>query len=425
MSAPMRKLAVASIVGTALEYYDFAVYNTLAALVFNQVFFPTVDPLSGALLAFATFWVGYLSRPVGGLWFGHLGDRRGRRLVLVITLLVMGLTTFAIGLLPTYAQIGVLAPILLVCLRFIQGMALGGEWAGAVLLTMEHGADSRRGRNAAFAQMGPAIGVLLATLTIAIVTTTFTQQELVDWAWRLPLLASALLVGFGLWVRRSVPETPQFQSIDQASHRAPLRELVRDHWRGLLLAAAVRTGPDVLYSLLSVFVLMYLTTVLGLSRGLATTGTAIGMAVCALMIYVAGHLSDRFGRRRVYGIATLVTMVWLWLMFPLLDTRTDWAVVLVFVSGLTLHAFMYGPQAAFIAEQFPAHVRYAGASLAYTFAGVFAGGLAPFAFTALYKSSGTTTVVVLYTSVAMIVTLVALKLARPASAQTRTISSRV
>jgi MFS family permease len=408
----MRRLAFASVVGTALEYYDFAVYNTLAALVFNQVFFPTVDPLSGALLAFATFWVGYLSRPVGGMLFGHLGDRRGRRFVLVITLLVMGLTTLAIGLLPGYAQIGALAPILLVTLRFVQGVALGGEWAGAVLLTMEHGDASSHGRNASFAQMGPAIGVLLATVSIALVTSVFSSAELEAWAWRLPLLASALLVGFGLWVRRSVPESPQFQGIDQASHRAPLRELIANHWRGLLLAGAVRVGPDVLYSLLSVFVLMYLTTVLGLSRTLVTTATAIGMAVCAFMIYLAGRLSDRVGRRKVYAVATLATMAWLWLLFPLLQTRTEWAVVLAFVSGLTLHAFMYGPQAAFIAEQFPAQVRYAGASLAYTFAGVFAGGLAPLAFTALYKSWQTTTVVVIYTSAAMIVTLIALRLAR-------------
>jgi MFS family permease len=425
----MKRLAVASVVGTALEYYDFAVYNTLAALVFNQVFFPTVDPLSGALFAFATFWVGYLSRPVGGLLFGHLGDRRGRRFVLVITLLVMGLTTLAIGLLPGYAQIGVLAPILLVSLRFVQGMALGGEWAGAVLLTMEHGSDDQRGRNASFAQMGPAIGVLLATLSIALVTWLYTPEELMSYAWRIPLLASALLVGFGLWVRRSVPESPQFQDVDQVSHRAPLRELVRDHWRGLVLAGAVRVGPDVLYSLLSVFVLMYLTTVLGLSRTLVTVATAIGMAICACMIYVAGRLSDQRGRRLVYGAATLATLAWLWLLFPLLDTKAEWAVVLVFVSGLSLHAFMYGPQAAFIAEQFPTHVRYAGASLAYTFAGVFAGGLAPFAFTALYKAWGDTRVIVLYTSAAMLVTLLALALARPRAgrpgrdAHTRTTSS--
>jgi len=412
MSASMKRLAFASITGTALEYYDFAVYNTLAALVFNRVFFPTVDPLSGALFAFATFWVGYLSRPVGGVIFGHLGDRRGRRFVLVITLLIMGLSTLAIGLLPGYAQIGLLAPVLLVTLRFIQGVALGGEWAGAVLLTMEHGDDAQRGRNASFAQMGPAIGVLLATLSIALVTASFSEEQLLAWGWRIPLLASALLVAFGLWVRTSVPESPQFQAIDQASHRAPLLELVRDHWRGLVTAGAVRVGPDVLYSLLSVFLLMYLTTVLGHSRTLVTTATAIGMAWCAGMILLAGYLSDRLGRRLVYGLATLITLAWLWVLFPLLDTRTEWAVVLVFVSGLTLHAFMYGPQAAFIAEQFPTEVRYAGASLAYTFAGVFAGGLAPFAFTALYRAYDSTIVVVLYAAAALVVTLTALAVAR-------------
>jgi MFS family permease len=259
--------------------------------------------------------------------------------------------------------------------------------------------------------MGPAIGVLLATVSIALVTASFSEAQLLAWGWRIPLLASALLVGFGLWVRSSVPESPQFQAIDQASHPAPLLELVRDHWRGLVAAGAVRVGPDVLYSLLSVFLLMYLTTVLGHSRTVVTTATAVGMAWCAGMILLAGYLSDRLGRRLVYGLATLITVAWLWVLFPLLDTKTEWAVVLIFVSGLTLHAFMYGPQAAFIAEQFPTEVRYAGASLAYTFAGVFAGGLAPFAFTALYKAFGNTHVVVLYTCAAMLVTLAALALA--------------
>src|SRR5678815_220016 len=202
----MLRLASASIAGTALEYYDFAVYNTLAALVFNKLFFPTFDPMSGTLLAFATFWVGYLSRPFGGILFGHLGDRHGRRFVLVITLALMGITTMLIGLLPTYAQIGVLAPILLVTLRFAQGVALGGEWAGAVLLSVEHGADQQRGRNASFAQMGPSIGVLFATGTIALLTSALSESALLDWGWRLPLLASVVLVAFGLWLRLGVTE---------------------------------------------------------------------------------------------------------------------------------------------------------------------------------------------------------------------------
>ena len=245
MSKPpdIRRLAMASIAGTALEYYDFAVYNTLAALVFNKLFFPAVDPLTGTLLAFATYWVGYLSRPFGGILFGNLGDRRGRRYVLVMTLLIMGACTTLIGLLPTYESVGVLAPILLVTLRFIQGMALGGEWAGAVLLTVEHGTSQQRGRNASFAQMGPSTGVLMATGAMALITWLMPDEQLLAFGWRIPLLASVLLVAFGLWLRLRVPETPEFLALEGKPSRAPIREVVTGHWRRLLIAGGSRFGP--------------------------------------------------------------------------------------------------------------------------------------------------------------------------------------
>jgi MFS family permease len=411
----MLRLASASIAGTALEYYDFAVYNTLAALVFNKLFFPTFDPLSGTLLSFATFWVGYLSRPLGGILFGHLGDRHGRRFVLIITLVMMGVTTMLIGLLPTYAQIGMFAPILLVMLRFAQGVALGGEWAGAVLLSVEHGANSQRGRNASFAQMGPSIGVLFATGTIALLTWALSDAALLDWGWRLPLLASVVLVAFGLWLRLGVTETPQFRALetDTARSRAPLREVARDHWRGLLIAGGSRFGPDVMYSLISAFLLAYITRELMLGRSLATTALAIGAACNAACIYLAGRLSDRFGRRTVYGAGVAAAFLWLFALFPLLHLRTDVAVATAIVSGLIIHAFMYGPQGAFITEQFPTRVRYAGSSLAYTIAGVFAGGVAPLAMTGLFREFGTTTVVVMYAATALLITITALAYARP------------
>ena len=246
----MSRIAFSSVAGTALEYYDFAVYNTLAALVFNKLFFPTFDPRAGLLLSFATYWVGYLSRPLGGIVFGSLGDRRGRRFVLVVTLLMMGVTTTAIGCLPTYAQVGALAPALLVALRFLQGMALGGEWAGAVLLSMEHGDPQRRGRNAAWAQMGPSTGVLIATGTIALLTALLSPGEMEAWGWRVPLLASVVLVAFGLWMRLGVPETPEFRALERELG-AGARTARRGVARALALAAdrgrgAVRSGRSLL-----------------------------------------------------------------------------------------------------------------------------------------------------------------------------------
>jgi MFS family permease len=403
----MLRLASASIAGTALEYYDFAVYNTLAALVFNKLFFPTFDPVSGTLLAFATFWVGYLSRPFGGILFGHLGDRHGRRFVLVITLALMGITTMLIGLLPTYAQIGVLAPVLLVTLRFAQGVALGGEWAGAVLISVEHGTDKQRGRNASFAQMGPSIGTLVATGAISLTSWLVPQDQWLHYGWRLPLLASVALVAFGLWLRVGISETPQFTQL-QERVRAPLGEVVRHHWRQLIIAGGVRMGPDVMYSLLAVFLLSYLTTTLGIPRTQAVTALTIGAAFNAGFILMAGMLSDRFGRRTVYGAGAAVAIVWVWVMFPLLEAKTELAILVAIVGGLSIHAFMYGPQAAFIAERFPTHVRYAGSSLAYTLGGVFAGGIAPLAFQALYRAYGTTVVVAIYATAALLITLLIL-----------------
>jgi MFS family permease len=412
MSAPIRRLALASIAGTALEYYDFAVYNLLAALVFNKLFFPSVDPLTGTLLAFATYAVGYLSRPFGGILFGHLGDRHGRRYVLVLTLLIMGACTTLIGLLPVYGQVGMLAPILLVTLRFVQGMALGGEWAGAVLLTAEHGTEQRRGRNASFAQMGPSTGVLIATGTMALITWLMPEDALLRWGWRLPLLASVILVAFGLWLRLRVPETPEFLALEGKQSRAPLGELISSHGRSLLVAGGSRFGPDVMYSLISAFCVSYVTTMLGLSRTLATSALAIGALLNVVLVLVAGTLSDRHGRRVVYGFGAAAAAVWLWLLFPLLDSRSELAIVVAFASGLAIHAFMYGPQAAFIAEQFPTRVRYAGSSIAYTFAGVFAGGIAPLMFTKIYQASSATRGIVIYATSALVITAAALILSR-------------
>lgn len=413
------RLATASIVGTTLEYYDFAVYNTLAALIFNRLFFPSFEPLTGTILAFSTFAVGYFSRPIGGLIFGHLGDRFGRRFVLVATLLLMGVTTALMGLLPTYEVAGVVSPILLVLLRFVQGAALGGEWAGAVLLSVEHGQQHRRGRNASWAQMGPSLGTLLATGSIALITWQVSPEQFIEWGWRVPFFASLVLVAFGLWIRVGVEETPLFQRLEreQTKARAPLGEVFRNHWRGLLLGGGVRIGPDVMYSLVAIFTLTYVTTMLGMSRTLALIALSLGGACNALAIPFFGGLSDRLGRRVVYGTGVALALVLILAYFPLLDKKSPVLIALAVVAALVIHAMMYGPQAAFIAEQFPTRVRYAGSSLAYTLAGIVGGGIAPVVFASLLKVYDSTAALAAYAAVALLITATVLMIARERSGQ--------
>ncbi|VVE78657.1 MFS transporter [Pandoraea sputorum] len=412
--ARMGRLAAASSIGTTLEWYDFTVYNLMAALVFNAIFFPSFDPLSGTILAFSTYAVGYLSRPFGGFLFGHLGDKLGRRFVLVATLVLMGAATGLMGLLPGYNTWGVWSPILLVLLRFFQGAAIGGEWAGAVLLSMEHGRQDQRGRNASFAQMGPACGTLLGAGFIAIATFSMSAEAFQSWGWRIPLLSSAVLVVFGLWLRRGVDETPMFKELERSNHKSdmPVKEVFAGYWRRLLIAGGVRIGSDIVYGLLVVFTLTYVTEVLHLPRSLGLAATMSGAALHAVCVPLFGALSDKLGRRVVYGAGALGSIVWSFGYFALMDTREAGWIVLAVVVGMLFQAMMYGPQASFVTEQFPTRVRYVGASLAATLGGIVGGSFAPLIFTSLYKAFHDWTYIALYICAGLVVTLVALTAAR-------------
>jgi metabolite-proton symporter len=406
----VRKAAIASLFGSALEWYDFFLYGTAAALVFNTLFFPTFDPLVGTIAAFGTNAVGFLSRPLGGIVFGHFGDRVGRKNVLVTTLVLMGASTFAIGLVPTYATIGIGAPILLVTLRFLQGLGLGGEWGGAVIMSVEHGDPRRRGLNASWPQVGVPAGNLLAAAVLWILNSTLSNAAFLSWGWRVPFLLSGVLVGVGLWVRLTITESPLFAEVEEsgAKVKMPLLEVLRHHRLGLLVAMAARIGTDVAFYTFSLYVLTYITGTLKLSRGVGLAAVLIGSALQLGLIPAFGALSDRVGRRPVYAIGAVSAAVWAFAFFPLLDTGNRVIIVLATVIALVTHAMMYGPQAAFIVELFSTQLRYSGASMGYQIAGILGGALAPIISIKLVQATGTPFAVSAYVLVALLITLVGL-----------------
>jgi MFS family permease len=408
------KAYIASLTGTSLEYYDFAIYSVASALVFPKIFFPNDDEFVGLLLSFSTFAVGYLARPIGGIIFGRLGDRIGRKHVLVATLLLIGVATVLIGLLPDYSVIGVAAPIILVLLRLAQGIGVGGEWGGAVLLSAEFGDAKQRGFWSSAAQIGPPAGNLMANGVLALLAVTLSNEAFLSWGWRVAFLASALLVVFGLLIRLKLEETPVFKAIQAHGEqpKAPIKEVFTKEPRALVAAALARVAPDVLYSLLTVFVAVYATRELGMTTSNVLGAILIGSAFQLLLIPVAGALTDRFNRRLVYGLAAIATAAFIPLFFLMIQGKSVAMLTVGIVIGLALHAFMYGPQAAYITEQFPARLRYAGSSLAYTLAGVIGGAIAPLVFTALYGASGNWYPIAVYLLVASVVTVVGLALGR-------------
>ncbi|AKQ66192.1 Permease of the major facilitator superfamily [Myxococcus hansupus] len=383
------KVAVASFIGTAIEWYDFFLYGTAAALVFNRLFFPSFDPLTGTMAAFGTFAVGFIARPLGGVVFGHYGDRIGRKAMLSATLMLMGLATFAVGLLPTYETIGPWAPALLVLLRLIQGFGLGGEWGGAVLMAVEHAPANRRGFYGSWPQMGAPAGLLVATAVFSYFS-RLPEAEFLAWGWRIPFLMSALLIGMGVFIRLRVAESPVFEQRQQEKQPPglPVMEALRTYPKQILLAMGARFAENGFFYIITTFVLSYGTERLGLPRSTLLNGVLVATAVHLVAIPAFGAASDIFGRRPVYLAGAVGCALMAFPFFWLIDTKATGLIWLAIVLGIIAHAAMYGPQASFFSELFGTRVRYSGASLGYQLASVFAGGLSPVIATALLAQSG-------------------------------------
>ncbi|GAA3561633.1 MFS transporter [Nonomuraea rosea] len=408
-----RRVILASLIGTSLEWYDFFLYTTAATLVFPKLFFPSLDPFSAVLASLTTNAVAFVARPLGGIVFGHFGDRAGRKTVLVVTLLVMGVSTFLIGVLPGYASVGVIAPILLALLRFVQGLGLGGEWGGAVIMSIEHGDGRRRGFNASWPQVGVPAGYVLATGLLTILSFVQSDEAFLSWGWRVPFLLSGVLVFVGLWVRLRITESPLFAEVEQKGAKAkmPLLEVLRTHPRALLSAFTARIGVDVAFYTFTAYIIVYLTGQLGLPRSYALNAVLIGSALQLVLIPLFGALSDRVGRRPVYFAGVVGAAIWVFAFFPLLDTKSFPLIALAAVVALITHAAMYGPQAAFIAELFSTRLRYSGASMGYQVAGIVGGALAPIIALQLFDMYKTTVAVSIYVVIALAITAVGLAIA--------------
>jgi metabolite-proton symporter len=404
----VRRAAMASAIGTTIEWYDFFLYNTAAALVFPHLFFPASSAYAGAMQSFATYFVGFAARPIGAAIFGHYGDRIGRKTTLIITLLVMGLASAVIGIMPGTATIGVAAPILLVALRVLQGIAVGGEWSGSVLLTMDWGDQKRRGLLGSFAQVGVPVGLVLGTGGMTLLSATMSEDAFDSWGWRIPFLASLILVAVGLVIRLRILETPMFAKVVEQGKTAtaPVKDATKHHWREILLSAGVRFAEQMPFYLFTTFVLIYVVQRHHYSKTFVLAAVLVGATVELAAIPFFSHLSDSLGRRKVYVTGAVIAGLFAFPYFYVLTHGGQVWIFIVVVLSMIIHAMMYGPQAALIGESFPTHLRYGGAGLGYQLASVFAGGPAPLVATWLLHETGTPYSISIYIVIAAVITVI-------------------
>jgi MHS family shikimate/dehydroshikimate transporter-like MFS transporter len=389
----LRRVVVASMIGATIEWYDFFLYGVVAGTVFNKLFFPASDPLVSTLLAYATFAVGFLARPLGGVIFGHFGDRLGRKNMLVMTLMIMGVATFLIGLLPTYQEIGVLAPILMLMLRVLQGIGLGGEWGGAVLMTYEYAEPGRRGLYASLPQIGLSIGLCLASGVVALFSYILDDAQFLAWGWRVAFVLSVILVAIGIYIRLRIFETPEFAALKekQGEARMPFLDMIKEYPANILAGMGARYIDGVFFNIFAVFMIGYLVNTLNIARTDALLGVMLAALVMCVFIPIFGHLSDRHGRGRVYWIGALVTglsafpAMWL-ILNSAGNVGLIWLAIVV-PFGI-FYAACYGPEAALFSDLFETRVRYTGVSFVYQFSGIFTSGLTPLIATALLPLNG-------------------------------------
>ncbi|MGC0338795.1 MFS transporter [Streptomyces sp. SLBN-8D4] len=391
----LRRVALSGLLGTAVEFYDFLVYGTVAALVFGELFFPGADPAVGTIAAFGTFAAGYVARPIGGIVFGHFGDRLGRKNMLLLTMGLMGGASFLIGLLPTYDTVGVWAPVLLITLRVVQGIAIGGEWGGATLMVVEHAGEKRRGLWSSFTQMGAPLGSLISAAVVAMVS-TLPKDQFAAWGWRVPFLLSVLLLGVGLFVRLKVVESPLFAEVkkDRAESRLPILDVLRRP-KPVLLACCVGIGAFTAQSLLTSYLIAYATGI-GYPRPQVLTALTVSAAVALVVLPCASALSDRIGRRPVVLTGAILSAATAFPVLALVDSKSSGALILAVVIGHGIsQSLMYGPLGALFSEMFGTRVRYTGASLGYQGATLVGAGFSPMIATSLVASSGNGTPVAL------------------------------